>query len=212
MQLAINVDKSRFLDCSSKFNHYLYELKRSEFGPISEMCNIWINKDPRSQFYIDKFHQKNKRIPNMNTAVKEKVKCTNHSGASITLPFRCSICSFYYQDCNLIESHISCENCEKTICLSCRLDTASKTEILKILPQLHRLKKAYSPGKQLSKSKEIPEFGLILNLKSKERKTRFFKTIRYNNLLHLFEMEKTLTGQRQLRIISSVGKKNCLNF
>ena len=59
MQLTINVDKSRFLECSSKFNHYIYELKRAEFGPLSELCSIWINKDPRAKFYLDMVEEKN---------------------------------------------------------------------------------------------------------------------------------------------------------
>ena len=33
MQIAVNSSKSNFLDCSDKFNHYIYELQRSKFGP-----------------------------------------------------------------------------------------------------------------------------------------------------------------------------------
>ena len=54
MQLAIKNDKSKFLDCSTYFNHYIYELKRSQFGPLSELSNIWINIDLRGKFYLDK--------------------------------------------------------------------------------------------------------------------------------------------------------------
>jgi len=35
MQLAINSDQSNFIKCSNKFNHYIYELKRSIFGPLT---------------------------------------------------------------------------------------------------------------------------------------------------------------------------------
>ena len=54
MQLAIKSEKSKFIECSYNFNHYLYELKRAQFGPIMEMCNIWINKDLKSKFYLEK--------------------------------------------------------------------------------------------------------------------------------------------------------------
>jgi hypothetical protein len=33
------------------FNHYLYELKRSVFGPLTEMCNIWKSIDGRFNVY-----------------------------------------------------------------------------------------------------------------------------------------------------------------
>ena len=45
MQLAIKADKSKFIENSNKFCHYLYELERAEFGPINEMCSIWVGKD-----------------------------------------------------------------------------------------------------------------------------------------------------------------------
>jgi hypothetical protein len=51
MQLAIKQDKSKFIECSNKFNHYLYELKRAKFGAITEMCSIWMSQDLRSKFY-----------------------------------------------------------------------------------------------------------------------------------------------------------------
>ena len=61
MQLAINSDKSRFIECSDKFNHFIYELKRSMLSPISEMCNIWMNSDPRAAFYLAKAEELNSK-------------------------------------------------------------------------------------------------------------------------------------------------------
>ncbi len=52
MQLARKSDKSKFIECSNNLNHYLYELKRAEFGPIAEMCSIWSSQDFRSKFYL----------------------------------------------------------------------------------------------------------------------------------------------------------------
>lgn len=53
MQLAIKSEKSKFITCSNNFNHYLYELKRAEFGPIVEMCSIWVSLDLRAEFYLN---------------------------------------------------------------------------------------------------------------------------------------------------------------
>ena len=61
MQLAINSDKSRFIECSDKFNHFIYELKRSMLCPISEMCNIWMSSDPRATFYAAKADELNSK-------------------------------------------------------------------------------------------------------------------------------------------------------
>ena len=59
MQLAIKTGKSQFLDCSSHFNHYIYEMKRSQFGPLSELSNIWVNLDYRGNYYIEKMEELN---------------------------------------------------------------------------------------------------------------------------------------------------------
>ena len=72
MQLAIKLDKSKFIECSYNFNHYLYELKRAKFGPIMEMCNIWVNKDLKSKFYLEKLEKINKRVKPKNE--EEKIK------------------------------------------------------------------------------------------------------------------------------------------
>ena len=72
MQLAIKSDKSKFIECSYNFNHYLYELKRAQFGPIMEMCNIWVNKDLKSKFYLEKLEKINRRVKPKNE--EERIK------------------------------------------------------------------------------------------------------------------------------------------
>ena len=34
MQLGIKTDKSRFIECSDKMNHFIYELQRGIIGPL----------------------------------------------------------------------------------------------------------------------------------------------------------------------------------
>ena len=41
IQLAIKNQTSDFIKCSNLFQHYIYELKRSTFGPLTELCSIW---------------------------------------------------------------------------------------------------------------------------------------------------------------------------
>ena len=54
MQLAIIAQKSKFLKFSDKFNHFIYELQRAKFGPIAELCKIYMVNDPKEQFYRNK--------------------------------------------------------------------------------------------------------------------------------------------------------------
>ena len=48
MQLAVKSQKSKFIEHSDKFNHFIYELERAEFGPMMELCNIWMTTDSRA--------------------------------------------------------------------------------------------------------------------------------------------------------------------
>ena len=60
IQLSINSDSSNFIKCSDQFNHFIYELLRSDFGCISEMCSIVSKNDSRIPFFDKKFTKKNK--------------------------------------------------------------------------------------------------------------------------------------------------------
>jgi hypothetical protein len=51
IQLAVQTNTSKFIECSNNFNHFLYELERSYFGPITEMSNIWQSQDKRMKYY-----------------------------------------------------------------------------------------------------------------------------------------------------------------
>lgn len=61
MQLAIKQEKSKFIESSNKFNHYLYELKRAKFGPLMEMCSIWMNQSLSANFLNTKIDIINER-------------------------------------------------------------------------------------------------------------------------------------------------------
>ena len=83
MQLAIKADKSKFIENSNNFSHYLYELERAEFGPINEMCSIWVGKDLRSKFFIDDFDHNNNR----SQKKIDKSSCLHNKKFGLTLPF-----------------------------------------------------------------------------------------------------------------------------
>ena len=53
IQLKVKAQKlqTQFSKCSFNFSHFIYEMSRSQFGPISEMCSIWNNLQRRSKIY-----------------------------------------------------------------------------------------------------------------------------------------------------------------
>ena len=55
MQIAIEEEKSTFIQCSEKANHFIYELERARFGPLSEICNIWCGSDERYKYFSSMF-------------------------------------------------------------------------------------------------------------------------------------------------------------
>lgn len=53
IQLAVTSKNNKFIEFSNTFNHYLYELKRSVFGPLTELCSIWKSLDLKFNVYAD---------------------------------------------------------------------------------------------------------------------------------------------------------------
>ena len=51
IQLAVIEDIDVKQSNYDRFNHFLYELKRANFGPIMESACIWSHLDQRSKFY-----------------------------------------------------------------------------------------------------------------------------------------------------------------
>ena len=51
LKVKLKSAQSRFSSYSYNFSHFIYEIQRSYFGPISEICSIWSNLDPRSKIY-----------------------------------------------------------------------------------------------------------------------------------------------------------------
>ena len=70
VQLAVTSKQSKFIQFSNSFNHYLYELKRAMFGPVTELCSIWKSLDARFNIY--------KLMEGPVESVSEKISC-NHN-------------------------------------------------------------------------------------------------------------------------------------
>lgn len=123
MQIAINSSQSNFIDCSDKFNHYLYELQRSKFGPLTELCNIWLHSDPRANFYQKSARKLNDR--------REKGHACGGEEEEVSLPFKCGSCQEYYS--SISKKHVFCNKCEKKVCILCKVRGVREYDAMKEL-------------------------------------------------------------------------------
>lgn len=125
MQLSIDEEASHFIKCSDKANHFIYELERSTFGPLLELCNVYYSVDPRANFFGKKFEEMNNQIvPRKSIAFedhicsdKTKVKLSDEFKTS--LPVWCSICDLFSFSLNIPDKHIRCKKCDFAICSRC---------------------------------------------------------------------------------------------
>ncbi len=51
IQLSVTSRVDKKQDLLDKYNHFLYELKRSQLGPISECVSIWSSLEQRSIYF-----------------------------------------------------------------------------------------------------------------------------------------------------------------
>lgn len=155
-QLAVNSDHSNFIKCSNKYNHFIYEVKRSIFGPISELCSIWRSLDGRCKVYEKMANSKKEQISLLsllNSCTKE-----THNMQRYNQPFVCSTCHQTYSHSNYIWPHQRCEKCaDYTLCCKCRIDQESDDSLIEKLFKNQDVKKYC---KRLKDNDEIPMYGI----------------------------------------------------
>ena len=156
MQLGIKSERSRFIKYSNKFNHFIYELQRSGFGPIIELSNIWMTCDPRADYFAKKIHQ---MVPTklIGPVCKlETVEMKNH------LPFKCGHCNQYINRIVYRKKHRVCQKSQAKICLNCIIKgLSSYAELKTFFPEFPN---PNIDNKLELRGTEIPETGVLLNL------------------------------------------------
>lgn len=103
IQLAVKSVTSKFIQCSNMFSHYVYELGRTLFGPLTELCSVWTSLDPRAVEYLN-------LVKNETRAVTaEPMGCKRlgleHSYVALDRPFVCSDCNRAYSHTNYLWKH-----------------------------------------------------------------------------------------------------------
>ena len=127
VQLGIKNDKSKFIEYSNRFNHFIYELQRSAFDSITELCSIWMTCDPRADYFLDKL-----KSLSVNKAKREGHKCQTQEMQTL-LPFKCGNCQRYINHVVYLKKHRFCQFCQKKICLMCAIKNIKSYPEMKVL-------------------------------------------------------------------------------
>jgi hypothetical protein len=113
------------------FNHFLYELERSRYGPFSEACLIISASDPRMSYIgeMKKIRMEMKRlteeeISRLRLVPDDKEDKCCHKGHKLedlhfSLPFVCCICSGFNSEYSSSFNGLMCRECSLKICPSC---------------------------------------------------------------------------------------------
>jgi hypothetical protein len=56
------------------FNHYIYELGRTLFGPLTELCSVWMSLDARANEYSYCIKNEQKQLFNEPMGCKKQNK------------------------------------------------------------------------------------------------------------------------------------------
>ena len=96
------------------FNHVLYELQRSIFGPMAEMSLLLTHNDTRMGY--------EKKIK-LQKHILERLKCPENEELNketdLSIPYSCSLCcKFYPLNDNNFPIH-RCLNCNYYVCPRC---------------------------------------------------------------------------------------------
>jgi hypothetical protein len=117
IQLAVNSKTSNFIKCSNMLHHYIYELERSLFGPITELGSIWNSLDNRSKIYEQLVKEEDSRI-----TTKTQHSCIDQINfVAYEQSFICSSCKGTYCHNRFIKSHLQCKTCSYFFCAKCQI-------------------------------------------------------------------------------------------
>ena len=120
IQLGVKSSTSKFIQNSNMFSHYIYELGRSLFGPVTELCSIWNNEDPRMVEYLNII--KNEARVTASEPVGCRREHKEHNYKPLKRPFICDDCNIHYSHTDFIWMHQKCESCHHRICARCRIE------------------------------------------------------------------------------------------
>jgi hypothetical protein len=118
IQLAVTDEIDQKQKMYDSFNHYLYELKRSNLGPVMESACIWTHLDQRSKLFKNIKHK-----PALQSIIQlnyRKHECSLEAMEKHPFSFVCSLCGVFYpspkglissQKCSACNKYYECRNC-----------------------------------------------------------------------------------------------------
>jgi hypothetical protein len=185
LKVKTKVAHSRFSGCSYNFSHFIYEIQRSKFGPISEMCSIWNNLDPRTityQMLIEK-ENLNANIGNLKyfcilSGIDHQMESLSNS------PFICSNCGKSYSSDNFVLSHKNCKLCNYFKCCLCQIKERQNVDLIEDLVPDEQIRDALLP----ERCKAIPKsMGVCIKIESHaEDSAQLFKMVEALQKQYLF--------------------------
>lgn len=201
IQLGIKSHASEFIKASNAFHHYIYELERSRFGPLSELSSIWMSFDARSNIY-DRLITEEKMSPVIVQSGKGSCNCSQYLvEIENEESFICDQCNHIRLHNNYILKHLKCQNCrDYFVCSKCRI-FKEDFQVLRnklILNRKAETKTSISYRKLLRDNclglinKDWPSFehspikyGISIFIESSRIRIKEFKLVTYNNSKYL---------------------------
>jgi hypothetical protein len=193
VQLSVTSKVHKFAEYSNAFNHYLYELKRSVFGPLTELCNIWKSTDGRFAIYQSLGRERageakgtggagtgaggtgTGRERAVHAPARLEHECEGRNEyETYYKPFICSSCDRHCFHNNYIKHHLKCKYCAFWVCARCQLELTDCKSMLaaaykedEILLRSTRLKRRSNAT--------LPDYGICIFIESQSIKVEPFR-------------------------------------
>ena len=206
MQLGIKSDRSRFIECSDKMNHFIYELQRGSFGPLIELSNVWMQLDSRADYYKKKLEDSESE-PSSNLVFTE----FETKEEEFPLPFKCRNCNKYIRNFGNLEFQRYDKRFKHKICPWCVSMTArTSDDLMRLFPEF--FENQYIENLEIFRGRSwIPKTGFIVNNKMVLQKYQEFRkddekmifTKKDNGKLELIATIKKANGRWDYRKLIS---------
>lgn len=118
IQLSVTSTSDKKQELLDSYNHFLYELKRSELGSVIENVSIWSNLEQRFS-YFEQIINKKKKTAYTLKKTPLKHKCGPSSFKSFKRPLICQECHKFFPIPKTCLLNVQCSMCGVTYCGEC---------------------------------------------------------------------------------------------
>lgn len=181
IQLSVTSHSDKKQELLDSYNHFLYELKRSELGSIIENVSIWSNLEQRFSYFEQLINKKSRKRVALQATKVQRHKCGVPAFRSFKRPLICAHCNKFFPIPTTCLLNVVCTQCATTFCGECYyynyLNTEERKEFIFDGPRLFKPDVMCKLMEYTDRSQAFPATGFFIKKDFLTKEMSFYMAI-----------------------------------